>query len=65
MISDSNGLVNKYNIESHVFDGTEWHGPYGGYDKAGYHKWHFSRDDRVTQVKVQLLGMHWDGTRSY
>ncbi len=60
MVCDSSGnLVNKYNVESKVLVGSTWYGPYSGYERAAYHKWHFDPDARVTQVAIQLIGMHW------
>lgn len=60
MVSDSNGFVNKYNVESKVFDGSNWHGPYSSYEVAAYHKWQFDPNIRIYRVAVQLLGLHWD-----
>ena len=65
IVSDSNGIVNTYDVESMIFDGSRWSSPYSTYEYATYHKWQFSPDYRMTRVAVQLLGMHWDGTRSY
>ena len=60
MVSDSSGsLVNKYAVESKVFDGSTWYGPYDNYERASYHKWHFDPNLRITQVAVQLKGLHW------
>ena len=64
IVSDSNGIVNKYDVESMISDGSRWSSPYSTYEHATYHKWQFSPDYRMTRVAVQLLGMHWDGTRS-
>ena len=64
MVYDSNGFVNTYDVESMISDGTRWSSPYSTYEYATYHKWQFSPNVRITSVAVQLLGIHWDGTRS-
>ena len=53
-----------YDVESMISDGTRWSSPYSTYEYATYHKWQFSPNVRITSVAVQLLGIHWDGTRS-
>ena len=61
MVYDSSGnMVNKYNVESKISDGLTWSDTYGGYPAAAYHKWHFDPDVRITQVAVQLKGLHWN-----
>ena len=61
VISDSSGnIVNKYDIESKIFDGTKWYGPYGGFEAATYHKWHIYPDSRITQVALKIKGLNWN-----
>ncbi len=58
----SGNIVDRYVVESKISDGSVWSGTYGGYYKAVYHKWQFDPNVRITQVAVQLLGRHWDGS---